>query len=132
MAYYSFINDNNIVTLVIGGKDETDRCTSQDWEQHYQNSMGQTCKKTSYNTMGGEHTLGGTPFRKNFAGIGMIYDASIDAFYHPQPFPSWVLDEATCYWSPPSSRPTDGKYYVWDENTTGWIEATDPSISIEE
>lgn len=78
--------------------------------------------KTSYNTRGGVHILGATPLRKNFAGVGFIYDNQLDAFYAPQPFASWVLDTDTCIWNPPKPYPTDGKKYVWDEITQNWFE----------
>ena len=80
--------------------------------------------QTSYNTHAGVHRNGGTPLRKNYAGIGYIYDPIRDAFIPPCPFPSWVLDEATCLWNAPTSMPTDGKPYVWDESTTSWVEVT--------
>jgi hypothetical protein len=84
--------------------------------------------QTSYNTFAGEHRNGGTPLRKNYAGIGMIYDSVRDAFYAPQPFPSWVLDEATCVWNAPVPMPSDAgtgeppKLYEWDEAITNWKE----------
>ena len=77
--------------------------------------------QTSYNTHAGQHLLGGTPLRKNYAGIGHIYDAVRDAFYPPQPYPSWQFNEDSCTWIPPSACPTDGFYY-WDEATLSWIE----------
>jgi hypothetical protein len=80
--------------------------------------------QTSYNTQGGQHTQGGTPLRKNFAGIGFTYDRTRDAFIPPQPFASWVLDEDTCLWDAPVAMPTDGKQYNWDEVTTAWVEVT--------
>ena len=70
--------------------------------------------QTSYNTYGGQHTLGNTPLRKNYAGIGFTYDSERDAFYAPQPYPSWTLDEATCIWQPPVACPTDETRYQWD------------------
>ena len=76
--------------------------------------------KTSYNTHAGVHQLGGTPFRKNYAGIGFTYDASKDAFYTPQPYPSWALNEDTCIWESPVAYPEDGKVYGWNEATTTW------------
>jgi hypothetical protein len=79
-------------------------------------------KQTSYNTQGGVHLLGGIPLRKNYAGIGMIYDETKDAFYAPQPYPSWILDEDTCWWESPVPYPTDDKKYVWNETTTEWDE----------
>ena len=78
--------------------------------------------QTSYNTSGGKHLLGGTPLRKNYAGLGYSYDAVRDAFIPPSPFPSWVLDEETCLWNAPTAMPTNGKMYNWDEETTSWIE----------
>ena len=78
-------------------------------------------KQTSYNTHGGVHDNGGTPFRKNYAGIGYTYDETRDAFIPPQPYPSWVLNETTCQWQAPIPYPTDGKLYNWDESTKNWI-----------
>ena len=80
--------------------------------------------QTSYNTKGGVHLLGGTPLRKNYAGIGYTYDRTRDAFIPPQPFASWVLNEDTCLWDAPTPYPTDDKRYGWDEPTTSWIEIT--------
>ena len=79
-------------------------------------------KQTSYNTHGGEHKLGGTPFRKNFAGIGFKYDQTRDAFIPPQPYNSWTLNEDTCLWEAPTAYPDDGKFYNWNEQTTSWDE----------
>ena len=78
-------------------------------------------KQTSYNTHGGVHRLGGTPLRKNHAGIGYIYDEDRDAFIAPQPYNSWTLNEDTCQWEPPVAYPDDGKMYTWDEATTNWM-----------
>jgi len=78
--------------------------------------------QTSYNTQGGVHLLGGTPLRKNYAGIGYTYDRTRDAFIPPQPFPSWTLNETTCLWDAPTPYPADGKVYKWDEATTSWVE----------
>jgi hypothetical protein len=80
--------------------------------------------QTSYNTYGGAHTLGGTPLRKNYAGVGYTYDAGRDAFIPPKPFPSWLLDENTCLWSAPVAYPDDAKYYTWDEANETWTEVT--------
>jgi hypothetical protein len=79
-------------------------------------------KQTSYNTHGGVHALGGTPLRKNYAGIGYNYDSGRDAFIPPKPFASWLLNEATCLWDAPTPMPTDGKMYRWDEPTLSWVE----------
>ena len=78
--------------------------------------------QTSYNTLGGVHSQGGTPLRKNYAGIGYTYDSVRDAFIPAKPFASWVLNESTCLWEAPTSMPTDDKRYLWDEATTSWIE----------
>jgi|TARA_R100000995_G_scaffold61243_1_gene31207 hypothetical protein len=77
-------------------------------------------KQTSYNTFGGEHLLGGTPFRKNYAGIGYSYDQTRDAFIPPKPFASWILNETTCDWEAPVVKPDDGQKYLWNEETKQW------------
>jgi hypothetical protein len=84
--------------------------------------LGGTWKKTSYNTVGGVHSNGGTPYRKNYAGIGFKYDNALDAFIPPKPFASWTLNEGTCLWEAPTPMPTDDKMYAWDEDTTSWKE----------
>ena len=89
------------------------------WEGYY--GKGQLCKRTSYNTIGGVHQNGGTPFRKNYAGVGMTYDPVRDAFYAPQPFESWTLNEDTCLWEAPVAYPDDENLYLWDEETLNWI-----------
>ena len=78
--------------------------------------------QTSYNTKGGIHLLGGTPLRKNYAGIGYTYDEARDAFIPPKPFNSWLLNEDTCQWDAPVAYPTDGKLYMWDEEQQQWTE----------
>jgi hypothetical protein len=87
--------------------------------------------QTSYNTQGGKHLLGGTPLRKNYAGIGFTYDANRDAFLPPRPFPSWTLDEETCLWNAPTPMPTDGKLYNWDEDSKSWVESVLPVAPVE-
>jgi len=84
-------------------------------------------KQTSYNTLGGVHLLGGTPFRKNFAGIGYKYDTTRDAFIPPKPYNSWILNETTCQWEPPVAKPeltqeqmNNNNYYTWNETTRQW------------
>ena len=119
MAHYAFLDQNNIVTEVIVGKDEWE--DGVDWEQRYAEFRGQTCKRTSYNTNGGVHSGGGAPFRKNYAGIGYTYDAGADAFIPPKPFASWVLDPDSCRWQAPISCPTDGMAYLWDESSISWL-----------
>lgn len=77
--------------------------------------------QTSYNTQGGIHLLGGTPLRKNYAGIGYTYDEARDAFIPPKPFNSWLLNEDTCIWEAPVAYPTDGERYMWDEDQQNWV-----------
>jgi len=113
MAHYAFLDENNIVTEVIVGKNEgEDGKSGEDWEAHYGAFRGQVCKKTSYNGN----------IRKNYAGIGFKYDADLDAFIPPQPFASWVLNNDTAQWQAPITMPDDGKFYVWDEETISWKE----------
>ena len=76
--------------------------------------------QTSYNTFGGIHLLGGTPFRKNYAGIGYKYDQTRDAFIPKKPFNSWILNETTCLWEAPVVYPTDGQRYDWNETNQTW------------
>jgi hypothetical protein len=78
--------------------------------------------QTSYNTRAGQHDLGGTPLRKNFATVGYIYDLARDAFYPPQPYASWTLDEDSCTWVPPTTYPNDGNMYDWNETDQQWDE----------
>ena len=85
-------------------------------------SSAGTWLQTSYNTHGGVHANGGTPLRKNYAGIGYTYDAVRDAFIPPSPFASWTLNDDTCLWEAPVAMPTDGKAYEWNEATTSWKE----------
>ena len=118
MGHYAFLNMQNIVTEVIVGKDETDGPTN--WEIHYGNFREQVCKRTSYNTRGGVHANGGTPFRKNYAGIGYTYDETRDAFIPPQPYDSWVLNEQSCLWEAPVAYPDDGQMYTWNEELGTW------------
>jgi hypothetical protein len=110
MAHYAFLDDNNIVTEVIVGIDETEFIEGVDPETWYSNFRGQTCKRTSYNST----------IRKNYAGIGFTYDSDLDAFIPPKPYLSWLLDEETCQWQPPVPYPTDGVSYVWNEDDLDW------------
>lgn len=80
--------------------------------------------QTSYNTIGGVHRLGGTPLRKNFAGVGFSYSYELDAFIAPQPYASWTLNNETCLWEPPVPRPADGRIYTWNEGTLAWVDQT--------
>ena len=124
MAHYAFLDENNIVTEVIVGRDEDEVVNGiSDWETYYGNQRGQICKRTSYNTSGGVHSGGGTPLRKNYAGIGYSYDADRDAFIPPKPYPSWTLVEDTCLWEAPVPYPeaTEGEIYEWDEDAGNWV-----------
>jgi len=119
MAHYAFLDGNNIVTHVIVGKEEGE--DGINWEEYYGEFQKQKCKRTSYNTYAGEHKLGGTPFRKNYATIGGMYDEFRDAFIPARVFNSWTLNETTCQWEPPIPYPTgDGNYYTWDESILNW------------
>jgi hypothetical protein len=110
MAHYAFIDENNIVTEVIVGIDETELIEGLDPETWYGNFRGQTCKRTSYNGN----------IRKQYAGIGYTYDSLNDVFIEPQPYPSWSLD-GNFDWQPPTPRPQEG-FWSWDEETLSWIE----------
>jgi hypothetical protein len=130
MAHYAFIDENNLITEVIVGRDENETVDGiGDWEQHYAEVRGQRCLRTSYNTRGGVHynPETGEPsddqskaLRFNYAGVGFTYDEERDAFIPPKPYPSWVLDEATCLWESPVSYPEDGESYTWNEETQEW------------
>jgi len=115
MAHYAILDENNIVINVIVGKDEGG---DTDWENYYGNVTGKTVKRTSYNTRANNHSGGGTPFRKNYAGIGYTYDATRDAFYEPKPYSSWTLNETTCIWEAPVSKPTNNEITYTDETST--------------
>lgn len=127
MAHYAEIDKNNIVVNVIVGKDEN---LGVDWEDYYTRNMGYEngtyFKRTSRNTYGGRHMDGKIPFRKNYAVRGGIYDPVRDAFYNSKPYPSWVLNEETCWWEPPVPAPADfsgennTERYYWDEATISW------------
>ena len=125
MAHYAFLDENNVVTEVIVGNPEGGLI---DWESHYSAFRGQPCKRTSYNTHGGVHALGGAPFRKNYAGVGFTYDKDRDAFIPPKPYDSWVLNEETCLWEAPVPYPDDGNDYTWDEETTNWVLVEEPTV----
>lgn len=123
MAHYAFLDENNIVVDVIVGVDENELIDGLDPETWYGQFRGQVCKRTSYNTINNTHTSGGTPFRKNYAGIGYYYDSSWDAFRPPQPFPSWKLNYETFQWEPPipEPEPENGFVWKWGEVNKEWI-----------
>lgn len=110
MAHYAFLDQNNIVTEVITGRDENETVDGiSDWESYYSGIRNQPCKRTSYNGN----------IRKNYAGVGFSYNESLDAFIPPKPFESWVLDEDTCTWEPPIPKPEGN--YSWQEKDLNWV-----------
>ena len=110
MAHYAFIDINNIVTKVITGIDETELIEGLDTETWYGNYCGQVCKRTSYNNN----------IRKQYAGIGYTYNADLDIFIAPQPYPSWTLD-SNQDWQPPTPMPSTGGDYRWSEEELAWV-----------
>jgi hypothetical protein len=119
MAHFAQIDENNIVTRVL--------VIEQDVVDSGLFGEPSTWVQTSYNTIGGVHTLGGTPLRKNYAGIGYTYDSVRDAFIPPKPYASWTLVEDTCQWQAPVPMNDDGKLYTWNEDTLSWVEVTLPA-----
>lgn len=121
MAHFAKLGKGNIVLTV--HVVNNDIATTEQAGVDFLNNLHKTrdvWKQTSYNTFGGVHKLGGTPFRKNYAGIGFKYDQTRDAFIPPKPFNSWILNETTCQWEAPVAYPTDGQNYTWNEETTSW------------
>jgi hypothetical protein len=114
MSHFAQIDENNIVTRVL--------VIEQDVIDTGLFGEPSSFIQTSYNTRGNVHLLGGTPLRKNYAGIGYTYDVTKDAFIAPKPFNSWILDEETCTWKSPVEMPTDGKIYMWNVDVTNWVE----------
>jgi len=133
MAHYALLDENNIVTQVITGKNEDEQRdgVTVDWEEWYKDFFDVPgCKRTSYNTAQNVHALGGTPFRGNYAGIGMKYDSTNDVFVTAEPpFPGWVMDTDIWEYKSPIDKPADYDTvpYYWDvdayaaDNTTGWV-----------
>jgi len=109
MAHFAQVINGYVQQVIVADQDVIDS-----------GAFGSGWVQTSYNTYANQHRLGGTPFRKNYAGIGYTYDAQRDAFIPPQPYPSWTLNEDTCLWQPLTPMPTDGKMYDWDEATLIW------------
>jgi hypothetical protein len=108
MAHYAFLDENNIVTEVIVGIDETETIEGLDTETWYGNFRGQTCKRTSYNSK----------IRGTYAGIGFLYNTNEDIFIAPQPYASWTRTGS--FWSAPTPYPQDNKLYFWDEENLVW------------
>lgn len=118
MAHFAKVDQGKVIKVIVAEQDYIDNLIDTvpgNWIQ------------TSYNTHAGVHKNGGTPLRKNFAGIGMIYDAQRDAFYEQQPYSSWTLNETTCMWEPPTPRPNEDRLYSWNESTTSWDVVAEPS-----
>jgi len=113
MSHFAKVLDG-VVTQVIVAEPEF-------FDTFVDSSPGQWIQ-TSYNTHGGIHKNGGTPLRKNYAGIGYTYDVQRDAFIPPKPFASWTLNESYCLWDAPTPMPQDGKSYQWDEQSLSWQE----------
>lgn len=127
MAHYAELDENNIVTQVFVGRDENDLAEGvTDWEIYYARP-GFTVKRTSYNTVAGQHVNGGTPFRGNYAGIGFTYDEELDAFIPPKPYPSWELNETTYSWEAPVPMPEEG-LWAWNEEAGNWVELEDEAL----
>ena len=111
MAHYAKIVEGKVINVI--------RADESFFDTFYDDSPGEYIQ-TSYNTQGGEHKLGGTPLRKNFAGVGYAYDSTRDAFIPIKSYPSSILDETTCQWNSPVEYPDDGNDYEWNEDTTSW------------
>jgi hypothetical protein len=113
MSHFAKVVDGKVTQVIVAEKEFFDTFVDS--------SLGEWVQ-TSYNTIGNQHTQGGTPLRGNYAGVGHIYDKEHDVFYSQSPFPSWVLNHSTWTWEAPTPMPTDGKLYRWDEATTSWVE----------
>ena len=121
MAYFAKLGSDNIVenVVVVSNDIATNEQAGINFLQNLYNDTA-TWKQTSYNTYGNVHKLGGTPLRKNYAGIGFTYDQTKDAFIPLKPFTSWTLNETTCRWEAPVAYPDDGKLYLWNEENERW------------
>ena len=116
MSHFAQIDENNtVIQVLVIEQDVVDTGLFGNLNSWIQ---------TSYNTSGGVHKLGGTPLRKNYAGIGYTYDVTRDAFIPPKPFNSWVLNEDTCIYEAPIPMPNDEKMYIWDEENQDWVETS--------
>jgi len=116
MAHFAKVVDGKVVNVIVA---------EPEFFQTFVDSSPGEWIQTSYNTYGGQHRNGGTPLRKNYAGIGYSYDRTKDAFIPPKPYPSWVLNDDTCLWGAPTPMPIDDKRYEWDEATTSWKEVVE-------
>ena len=116
MSHFAKVVDGKVTQVIVA---------EPEFFQTFVDSSPGEWLQTSYNTYGGQHRNGGTPLRKNYAGVGYSYDRTKDAFIPPKPFASWVLNDTTCLWDAPTPMPTDDKVYEWDETTTSWKELTE-------
>ena len=110
MSHFAKVENGLVTSVVVAEQEFIDT-----------GALGHGFIQTSYNTIGGVHTQGGTPLRKNYAGVGFTYDEVRDAFIPPQPYASWTLNDDTCLWSAPTEMPTEGGPYKWDEATISWV-----------
>lgn len=113
MAHYAKVLDGKVIQVIVAEPEFFDT---------FMDTSPGKWLQTSFNTQGGKHRLGGTPLRKNYAGVGFSYDEEMDAFIPIQPYPSWTLDTETCLWNAPTPMPQDGKDYNWNEATLSWDE----------
>jgi hypothetical protein len=113
MGHFAKVLDGKVIQVIVA---------EPEFFETFVDSSAGAWIQTSYNTYGGVHLNGGTPLRKNYAGVGFTYDAQKDAFIPPKPYESWVLDENTCLWDAPTPMPTDNKVYLWDEANLSWKE----------
>ena len=122
MAHFAKLGTGNIITTV--EVVHNDVAITEQAGIDFINKLYNTrdvWKQTSYNTRGGVHQLGNTPFRKNFAGVGFKYDQTRDAFIAPKPYASWILNETTCQWEAPVAYPDDGQKYQWNDDSESWV-----------
>ena len=116
MAHFAKVKDGIVTKVIVAEQEFIDNVVEEE---------AGTWVQTSYNTHGGVHSLGGTPLRKNYAGIGFTYDRDRDAFMPPKPFESWTLNENTCWWEAPVAMPDDGQTYLWNEANQNWTLVTE-------
>lgn len=118
MGHFAKVVDGKVTQVIVA---------EQEFFDTFVDSSPGAWIQTSYNTIGNQHTQGGTPLRGNYAGIGYTYDATNDVFYAPQPYASWTLNQTSWTWEAPTPMPVDGKVYKWDEPTTSWVELEVPA-----